>query len=161
MSNVHLSKLISGLMTRNGRPSRKSWNIFIALYLLLIIAIWAHIATEILAFHVRSCAEYVYEGSDGAVILTDSAILPIEETSDLQGVLHPGDVICVYSSRISGEVIEIYKANELIYKADTHDIVAVVIGVAFSVGFGIFFLFVINKKNPGKRLRKIQREFIG
>lgn len=164
MPNVYLSKLASGLLTRNGRPSKRTWNVIIALYFLIIIAFLGCLTMQVASFHMRTHVEYVYVESDGSVLVTDSDMLNIkqpEKATELSHVLHAGDIICVQVSQISGEVLSIYESDQLVYCSDGPDISACICMSAFTIGFGIFFAVVINKKNPKRRFRKIQRKFLG
>lgn len=164
MYNLKLAKLIATLFTQNGRPSRKMWNIIIFFYFLFVAGFLYYLSIQIVSYYSLIETEYIFIELDEHSLITATQIFNIEpnksSTKFFQS-LHSGDVIRIQTSCISGEIIEIYKSNQLVYKASGPELSACIAMAILTISVGVFFLVIVNTKKAGKRLRKIQRKLIG
>ena len=153
-----------------GKKSRYIWNIFWIITLLLILYCIFLFVYQILCDYVCYETKQIYVRCEDGYLITDVDSFEIVE-NDRQDIninaliktVDVGSEINLTINHFSGELLEIKKEDKTVYKValtSSVDIIAFVLLFVPMLAFVVFMLVVTNIKNPGRRIKNIQNQFL-
>ena len=169
MSNTWTGMTAKSICAR--KRTRTFWNIFFCIIIAVILLALSLFAFQIASENVKYHTEQIFIEYEGGFLGTDSERfkIPNEERQEI-GIqrlirrVQRGDGITLTVSRLSGTLLEVEYAGDLVYKREPTPVLptalACVILVIPMLGFCIFMLIITNIKNPGKRIEKMQDKFL-
>ena len=169
MSNPWAGQMAKHIASR--RRPRWFWNLFFGVAIFLILISFLFFIYNVLCDHSIYESEQIFIACQETNLITDINSFEIVEKDKqevkifkLKETIKSGDKITVTVSSISGDLIQVEHKDIVVYKKETTPILPGVLGFAFlglpCLAFSIFMLIVTNIKNPGKRISKLQKEFL-
>ena len=164
------SGFVAKSITSKKRP-KSFWNIFFIIAIIIVLSVMCVFIYQVASEHFKHDSEQVFVEYKNGYLTTDSNSFKIHENdkqeikiSKLIQLVDEGDKITLTISNLSGDLLEIKYLNEIVYKKEPIPIAPTVIMCVFLVfpmlGFFIFMLVVTNMKSPGKKIAKIQNQFL-
>lgn len=155
----------------NRKHSRRYWNIILCSFLLVILLVMLIFIHQVLGDYIAYSFEGVYiEYTDGCLVTNDATFsIPEREKqeihiSNLTYRAESGDRLTFTVSKLSGDLLEISSDGEILYRKIKIDLIPAISGWAIAglpvIGLCIFMLIVTNIEKPGKRIAKLQNEFL-
>ena len=152
------------------RP-RSFWNVFFSVGIFLILFFVSTPYFKMVSERVTYTTSQTFiEYKDGHLYTdVDSFKIPEQDQQEVEIItflkaVDNGDEITLTISKISGELLEVEFLNKVVYKKMPTPIAPTVIFSIILVlpilAFCVFMLVVTNIKHPGKRIDKIQKQFL-
>lgn len=156
----------SRTMTSRPRP-RYVWNVFCAVFGLVILLIFAFILYQLLCEFICYQTEQTFMSYDNNIITTSSDSFVVSPSDsdivDSMQSLDEGTEVVIEVSKISGKVVEVSAKGTLVYQVrkTSYGIIAVA-ALFFIVMFSFvgLLLYTVNAKNPRGFFRRTQRNFV-
>ena len=170
MTNPWLSGQIAKSIA-NKKRTRRFWNVFFITLTCCILAVTALLILQVSADYVKHNEEHVFVEYNDGYLITQSSSFKIAEydrqdvkISTLAKRVKQGETVTLTVSNLSNKLLEVKYRGETVYNkipASIGALVALCAGlVAPIIAFCIFMLVVTNIKNPGKRIDKIQSQYL-
>ena len=156
---------------KSKKRSRAFWNIFFIVSIVIILLAMSCFGISVASDYCYHESEQIFIEYKNETLVTDVGSFKVA-TDKKQEVpianliknVDEGAKITVTASKISNQVLEIKCRDTVVYKKEPTPIIPTVIAGAILVipmlVFFIFGLVVVNIKNPGKRIDKIQKKYI-
>ena len=153
------------------KRTRTFWNIFFIVSIVIVLFAMSCFVISVASDHLYYESEQMFVEYKNGILITDVGSFNVAteknqeiKIDNLVKNVNEGDNITVTVSKIKNQVLEVKCSDKVVYKKIPTPIMPTVIASAVLVipmlVFFVFGLVVVNIKNPGKRIAKIQKKYI-
>jgi hypothetical protein len=153
------------------KRSKLFWNVFWSVVLAMFISYMFFVTYLVSTENFISYQEETFVEYQKDYLITDQACYDLRGPEGQEVriskriiIVSPGDKLTLGISKLSGELIVVQYQGELVYEIVKSPVVSTLV-LCYSlaipmIGASIFLLYVVNVKNPSKRIDKIKSQFV-
>jgi len=169
MGNPWSGKLAKSVCSK--KRTRTFWNVYFGVFLAVIFICMSGFSYQAASDYIKYEKEEIFVVYEDGYVITDLDSYKVvkEEKQDVDARklvrdVASGEKVHLTVSKLSGQLLEVKHLGKTVYKKELTPIAPTVIMtfllVIPMISLCIFMLVVVNAKNPGKRIEKIQDRMV-